>query len=262
MSWETIAPPPEALPPDPITVRAQTIPPHHYFPEHSHLWHQLVYAIDGVLAVHAEERSFVISPEQAVWLPAGVVHRVGSLQGAEFRSLWIAGRAGADLPAAPELFGVSPLLRALIVEAAAIAAHADEDGYVGRVARLILDQLRRATPLLTALPWPRSRALGALCEVLHANPADARSPEAWGKMLGMSSRTLARRFETELGMSLRAWRRRLRLFRSIELMGGGLTVTRTAMALGYSSTSAFVHAFRMEMGSSPQSYMSRRGMEA
>jgi len=48
-----------------------------------------------VLAVHAEERSFVISPEQAVWRPAGVVQRLGSPQGAEFRSLWIAGRAGA-----------------------------------------------------------------------------------------------------------------------------------------------------------------------
>ncbi len=41
-------------------------------------------------------------------------------------------------------------------------------------------------------------------------------------------RTLARRFEAELGMSLRAWRRRLRLFKAIALMGGGLDVTRTA----------------------------------
>jgi AraC-like DNA-binding protein len=56
-------------------------------------------------------------------------------------------------------------------------------------------------------------------------------------------------------MSLRTWRRRLRLFKSIELMGGGLDVTRTAMELGYGSTSAFVYAFRTEMGCSPQGYM-------
>jgi len=44
--------------------------------------------------------------------------------------------------------------------------------------------------------------------------------------LGMSERTPARRFEAELGMSFRDWRRRLRLFNAIELLGGGLDVTR------------------------------------
>lgn len=59
-------------------------------------------------------------------------------------------------------------------------------------------------------------------------------------------------------MSLRSWRRRLRLFRSVELLGGGLGVTQVAMELGYGSTSAFIHAFRMQMGSSPQAYMRKR----
>jgi AraC-like DNA-binding protein len=59
-------------------------------------------------------------------------------------------------------------------------------------------------------------------------------------------------------MSLRTWRRRLRLFKSIELMGGGLDVTQTALELGYGSTSAFVYAFRTEMKCSPQAYMRGR----
>lgn len=45
-------------------------------------------------------------------------------------------------------------------------------------------------------------------------------------------------------MSLRSWRRR--------------GVTHTAMELGYGSTSAFVFAFRADMGRSPQGYMRRR----
>jgi AraC-like DNA-binding protein len=77
----------------------------------------------------------------------------------------------------------------------------------------------------------------------------------------MSERTLTRRFEAELGMSLRSWRRRLRLFKAVELMGGGLDVTRTALELGYGSTSAFVYAFRTETGCSPQAYMRGRGVE-
>ena len=221
----------------------------------AHAWLQMAYAISGVLTVAVEGQSLVISPEQAVWLPTGLRHRVGSLLGAEFRSLWIADEAGDGLPARPTVFGVSPLRRALIVEASEIEGRADHDGYQRRVTDLILDQLRRAPPLAGALPWPRNELLRRLCEALYADPGDARSPDAWGRELGTSGRTLARRFEAELGMSLRSWRRRLRLFKAIELMGGGLSVTQTAMELGYGSTSAFVYAFRSDMGCSPQAYM-------
>src|SRR6516164_1301271 len=51
MAWQTIEAPPGVSPPHPITVRAQSIPPRHYFPEHSHRWNQLAYAISGVLTV-------------------------------------------------------------------------------------------------------------------------------------------------------------------------------------------------------------------
>ena len=188
-------------------------------------------------------------------------HRVGTLLGAEFRSLWLADEAGRGLPRSPTVFGVSPLLQALIVEAAEIEGQEDRDGYAGRVTELILDQLRRARPLPGALPWPRAGSLAALCEALYADPTDRRGPEEWGRELGMSGRTLARRFEAELGMSLRSWRRRLRLFKAVELLGGGQSVTQTAMELGYGSTSAFIYAFRTEMGCGPQAYMRGRSAE-
>ncbi|HWT10504.1 MAG TPA: helix-turn-helix transcriptional regulator [Roseomonas sp.] len=260
MRWATIVAPPGVMPPHPLTVRAQFIPPRHDFPEHAHAWHQVVHAISGVLTVAVEGQSFVISPEQAVWLPTGLRHRVGSLLGAEFRSLWIADEAGRGLPADATVFGVSPLLQALIVEAAEIEGRRDDEGYAGRVAGLILDQLRRAKPLPGALPWPRDGALVTLCQTLYADPADPRGLDEWARGLGMSGRTLARRFEAELGMGLRSWRRRLRVFKAIELLGGGLGVTQTAMDLGYGSTSAFVHAFRTDMGRSPQNYMRGRAV--
>lgn len=242
-------------PPAPITVRAQAIPARGYFAEHAHRWHQIVYATSGVLTVAVDGHSFVISPEQAVWLPTGVRHRVGSLLGAEFRSLWVADEVGRGIAVGPAVFAVQPLLRALILEAVATEGQADDDGYSGRVTALILDQFRRSRPLPGGLPWPRGGPLTGLCEALYADPADPRGPEEWGRELGMSSRTLARRFEADVGMSLRSWRRRVRLFKAIELMGGGLSVTQTAMQLGYGSTSAFVYAFRTELGRGPQTYM-------
>ncbi|MGX5736658.1 AraC family transcriptional regulator [Bosea thiooxidans] len=254
MSWSIVTAPPDAMPPRPLTMRAQSIPPRHHFPDHAHDWHQLVYAIDGVLTVSTIGRTFVTSPDQAAWLPMGVSHRVGSLLGAEFRSLWIATEAGDGLPPGPTVLAVSPLLKALIVEAAAIERQDDIDGYGGRVVTLILDQLRRAPALPAVLPWPRDNRLAALCEALYLDPADERSAEDWARELGMSSRTLTRRFEAEIGSPLRSWKRRLRLFRAIELLSGGASVTETALQLGYGSASAFIFAFKAEMGTSPHAY--------
>src|SRR5262245_59313544 len=105
MLWETIEAPPGLAPPRPMTMRAQSIPARHHFAEHAHEWNQVVYAISGVLTVAVEGRSFVISPEQAMWVPTGLHHRVGTLLGAEFRSLWLSDEAVAGLPEIPTVFG-------------------------------------------------------------------------------------------------------------------------------------------------------------
>ena len=75
------------------------------------------------------------------------------------------------------------------------------------------------------LPWPRSPKLRILCEELYENPADVRSMRRWGMELGASSRTLARHLETETGLTIREWRRRLRLFKALEYLGDGANVT-------------------------------------
>lgn len=63
----------------------------------------------------------MISPGQAMWVPTGLRHRVGTLLGAELlRTLWLSCEASAGLPETPMVFGVSPLLQALIVEAVTI----------------------------------------------------------------------------------------------------------------------------------------------
>lgn len=156
--------------------------------------------------------------------------------------------------------GIRPLLKMLIAElqehkSARAQERKDDHGYADRVTQLIFDQLCRATLLSTTLPWPRSDALAFLCATLYADPTGARSNEDWSRQLGMSTRTLSRRFENELGISLRSWRRKMRLFKSIELLGGGKDVTGTAFELGYSSSAAFIYAFRTEMGTSPQAYV-------
>lgn len=256
-AWTPLAVPARHPAPDPIRVRAQYLPPRHYFPLHAHDWHQLVYAVTGVLTVSVAAKRYVISPEQAAWVPAGTLHGTGTLLGAEFHSLYVAADPALELAAGEMVFAVPPLLRALIVEAATLDTAAAEDAYREQVQALILTHLRRARPMAAALPWPVSGSLARLCEALHAQPDDPLPLPEWSRRLGMSERTLARRFREETGMTLRAWRRRLRLFRGIELLEAGMSVTETAMELGYASPSAFIYMFRVETGHSPDSFRKR-----
>jgi AraC-like DNA-binding protein len=260
LGWRLLTAPRGLGSPKPMIVRVQSLPARSYFAQHSHAWNQLVYAISGALTVNAEGRSVVISPEQAVWLPTGTTHSVGSLMGAEFRSLWLAAAASPGMTSQTTVMQVSPLLRTLIVEAASLKL--DDRRYAGRITALILDQLRRARSISGALPWPTHPSLLALCESLYANPADPRHADRWGREIGMSVRTLTRRFEREVGMSLRAWRQRVRLFKSVELLGSELPITEIALRLGYSSASAFIFMFRTEMSVSPLQYRRNLGHAA
>ncbi|MDD3353447.1 helix-turn-helix transcriptional regulator [Zoogloea sp.] len=249
--WSPVAVPDMASLPGPVFLRSQCLPARHIFPVHSHRWNQLVYATAGTLVVTVADSWYVITPEQAIWVPTGVEHTTGALHGAEFRNLYVADQPGLGMPGGCTVLSVTPFLRALIVELDDIHKRGEEERYIGRINQLILDQLRRLPVLDFHLPWPKTPMLQRICEALYASPADPRSVEDWGAELGASGRTLARRFEKEIGMGLREWRHRLRLFRAVEWLAAGRSVTEVALELGYGSTSAFTFMFRQEMGCSP-----------
>ena len=63
--------------------------------------------------------------------------------------------------------------------------------------------------------------------------------------VGLTPRSLARRFEDECGMTWSAALRRMRVLRAIEMLAtAGSTVTTIAHAVGYTSLSAFNLAFQ------------------
>lgn len=276
--WITIDVPEIETLPKPIFPRSQNLTARQVFPLHSHRWNQLVYATSGTLVVTIADAWHVITPEQAIWVPTGVRHTTGALNGAQFRNLYVADQPGLAMPDACTVFAVTPLFRALIVELEAVSpaigpagvpvgvpvgvsedagGAAENDAYIDKLNALIVEQLRRLPVQNFRLPWPQSPMLHRICEALYANPADGRSADDWGRELGASARTLARHFEREVGITLRDWRHRLRLFRALEWLCAGRSVTDIALDLGYASTSAFTYMFRQEMGCAPTEWRAR-----
>lgn len=237
--------------PRPVFLRSVELSAGQTFAFHAHRWNQLVYGLSGSLVVYLTDRRYIITPDQAIWVPTGQIHASGSFGTAAFRSLWIADQPNLGMPDRCVVLEVSPFLRALIAELALATGHADDGPYIDHLDALILKQVQRASAQDFSLPWPASEPLRRLCETLYDDPADARTSVQWGKELAITPRTLARKFEAEVGMTLRDWRRKLRLFRALEWLGMGCTITGVALDLGYASQSAFTYMFRIETGVSP-----------
>lgn len=227
---------------------------------HRHDDHQIVYAGRGVLTVTTGAGSWVAPGTRAIWVPAGTVHAHrahGELE------LHLVGLPATENPLgldAPTVLAVGPLLRELIV------AHtrAEDDGSPerARLRAVLLDQLRASPQQPLHLPSPAVPLLGALCDILRADPGDGRTLAELGREVGASARTLSRLFRGDLGMTFPQWRTQLRLHHALVLLAEGTPVTAVAHQCGWSSASAFIDVFRRTFGHTPGSHMVRSGGRA
>jgi AraC-like DNA-binding protein len=224
---------------------------------HTHERAQLIYATAGTMRVSTDEGMWMVPPQRALWVPAGVRHSIVMLSDLTMRTLYLREDAASFMPNACRVVPVSPLLRELIVRATELPLQYDEDGPAGHVVALILAELRGLQSLPLQLPMPAHPRLRALCQTLLRAPGDPRTLDEWAKTLNASARTLARRFRSETGLSFGAWRQQARVLEAMGRLGAGAPVTQVALDLGYDSVSAFSAMFRRAAGASPSEYRLR-----
>lgn len=237
--------------PRPLYARTESLPQAVSTPRHSHPWVQLSYALEGVLHVHSATGSFTAPPQRAIWIPAELEHEVVSSPGTEMRSLYIDCAVSSWAPARCRVLEIDALSRELIRRFCDLPVEYDERGAEGRLAQVLLDQLRDAREVGLSLPLPQDGRLQRLCWALQAQPDDGRSLAQWSLALGASEKTLRRLFLRETGLTFRAWRQRLRLLHALAPLQRGERVTDVALSCGYESTSAFIAAFRRQFDQTP-----------
>jgi len=242
----------------PVVGFARSYPDRLVVAEHRHANAQLLYALSGLMRVETDTGVWVVPPQKAVWIPAGVGHRIVMVGPVEMRSLYVLdGLEG--LPAACRVIAVSPLLRELIAVFAAAPLDYAGSGPEARLAAVILDLLRAPVEATLHLPVPEAPRLRPIVAAVLADPADPRGLNDWAQVAGASARTLARLFEAEASMGFRAWRRQVRLHAALARLSAGEAVTGVAYAVGYDSPSAFIAMFRKALGASPRQYLSQEG---
>lgn len=226
-------------------------PKGHHIEPHHHDWAQLIYARTGVMTVTTAAGAFVVPPLRAVWVPAGIEHRIDCHNPLSMRALFVATALCARLPGACTVVNVSPLLRELIL------AGVEAPGPLRRrrlLATLLVDEIRAAPVAPLHLPEPEDARLRRITAALRAEPGDPRTLADWAVAAGASTRTLSRRFVAETGMTFRQWQRQARLLAALVRLARREPVTTIALDLGYDSPSAFIYAFRRALGTTPRRY--------
>ncbi|APA68307.1 AraC family transcriptional regulator [Janthinobacterium sp. 1_2014MBL_MicDiv] len=227
------------------------------FPSHQHARGQFAYAARGAISVHTPQGNWLVPPQRACWVPAGLAHGMRMHGAVTMLNVFIEPGAvvQAGLPAHCQVLGASPLLRQLLADAVKVDALYAAESRAGRLMALLLDEIAAATPLPLSAPLPRDARLARLCTELFRQPRIDGSLDAMAAQAGMSRRTFTRLFRTETGLGFAQWRQQACLLAAIARLADGQAVTRIALDLGYASPSAFTAAFRRVLGQAPSDYM-------
>ncbi len=215
---------------------------------HTHTRAQLLFALRGVLVASARSGAWVVPTDFALWIPPGLAHNVVMHGDIVMRSAYVRAEAVPGGVGECRVIAVSELLKAALVALADEPVLYDEAGRGGHLAALVLDEIARAPATPFALVIPADARLARLARALIADPGLALDIDGWADTVGVSRRTLTRRFRQETGLSFGAWRRRLRLLRAAARVADGEAVERVAGSLGYGSAAAFRAMARRELG--------------
>ncbi|QBR46418.1 HTH-type transcriptional regulator NimR [Stenotrophomonas indicatrix] len=220
---------------------------------HQHARGQLLGAHTGLLRIEVGNTHWLLPAGHVAWLPPQHPHALSSIGSFDGWSLYFNKESCAGLPTAPRIFQPSDLLQVAVPRALHWCGQALDAGQQ-RLAGVIIDEIAAGTPLPLALQQPSDRRLRRIAAALARVPHDTRTVEDWAAASGLSSRSLARRWQAETNMTLTRWRQRLRVLLALPRLLAGESVTTVALSLGYDTPSAFIAVFKREMGVTPARY--------
>jgi len=237
-----------------LSSSATDYPENWNIPPHTHDKHQLIYAIEGVMVVHAALNQWTVPPSRGIWMPRGEVHAIRCVGAVKMRSVFVQADPRLELPQETCAVSVSSLLSELIKVSVGIRHPHAPNSRDARVLRLILDELEVLPTLPLNLPQPTEPRLRRICAALQAHPGDPSTLADWSARLGQDEKTIQRLFRRDTGMTFGQWRQQARLLLALERIALGEKIIDVAGALGYDSPSAFSAMFRKHFGRTPSQF--------
>jgi AraC-like DNA-binding protein/quercetin dioxygenase-like cupin family protein len=232
---------------------------------HSHEVHQIEYAIAGVVEVQTAAAHYLLPPQQAAWIPAGLEHQ--AIMNPDVRTVAVMFDPAMFDPALintgvdrARILAVSPLIREMVIYAQRWPIDRERgcpvsDGFFRTLADLVTEALDHEAPL--SLPTSDHPIVEAAAAYTKQH-LDAVSIDDVSRAVAVSERTLRRMFQDTLGLSWRTYLLHARMLRAMALLAApGQTVRETSTAVGFDSVSSFTRAFAQFAGENPSTYRRR-----
>ena len=224
---------------------------------HGHDEAQLIFAASGTMQVYTTAGRWLVPPQLAVWVPAGVLHGVDVLSDVEHWMIYWTSSAARDWAPARALdrafaLRVTPLLRELIFAAFADDGSPEKDELV---VRLILHELTETPDAPTFLPLPASAVGRRVAELALTDARNRLDISELASRAATSVRTISRLFPVETGLTYKTWRQRARIVLAIDRLSAGSAISQVAAQTGFGSTAAFCFAFRQVTRMTPTSFL-------
>ncbi|MBB4004173.1 AraC family transcriptional regulator [Aurantimonas endophytica] len=222
-------------------------------PQHRHRPGQLILALHGAVICTAANGLWIIPPGFAVWIPGGVPHSNQVTPNARLSYLFVEPGAVA-MPQSCCALSVSPMLREMILRLADVPDRYASDDHIGRLVRVLLDELALMPSGGLELPVSDHPKIAVIGAALAADPSDRRTLREWAMHVAMSERSLKRLIRQETGLTFGQWRQRLHLIVALRELASGATVQKVSGDLGYESATAFIVMFKKALGTTPGRY--------
>jgi len=226
---------------------------------HSHDLHQLEHAFEGVAQVETATARYLLPPQQAIWIPAGVAHCT-TLTRVRTISAFFEPAPGGDPPGQVRVLSASPLIREMLRYArrwpiGRRTVDPAADVFFQAMLDLIGEALDTDPPL--RLPTSQHPLVSAVMQFTADNLAWVTLSDACAAT-GTSERSLRRAFAADTGLSWRQYLLQSRLLRAMALLAQPEpTVLAIATSVGFASMSGFTRAFRHFTGETPSAYRQR-----
>jgi AraC-like DNA-binding protein/quercetin dioxygenase-like cupin family protein len=227
---------------------------------HAHDLHQIEYAFQGTVEVETQAGHYLLPPQQAVWIPAGLRHQTTIKTRVRTMSVFFHPDLVPDAGDSARILAAAPVIREMILYAARWTigrpvADPVADRFFATLADLVADGLDRESPL--CLPVSTEPLIADILAYTDRH-LDRVTEEEVCRSVGLSERTLRRRFAAATGITWRSYLLQARFLRAMALLAEpGPTVLDVATAVGFDSVSAFSRGFARYAGENPTAYRRR-----
>jgi AraC-like DNA-binding protein len=227
---------------------------------HAHDLHQIEYAIEGIVEIETARGHYLLPPQQAIWLPAGLRHQATMSARRRTVSVMFDPRLVEDTEGRARVLAASPVIREMMIYAVRwpIERPAGEpvsDGYFRTLGHLVREAFDQETPL--SLPSSTNPLVSAAMTYTREHLEWVTAADV-ARAVAVSERSLRREFRSATGMSWRDYVRQARLLQATALLAStDLSVRAVSTAVGFDSVSSFGRAFALYRGEMPSAYRRR-----